>query len=339
MKKYISPAIKLIVTGLILYILFRRIDFETQDFIKNVSRINLLYFFLSLFGVIIIIILKAIRWAFIVSNQGFAYRKTDAILAYFSSYTIGIVTPGRLGELSKVYNLREKSVIGFVPGFITVVTDRLFDMVFLIWIGLVSVLHFTKLSIEIPVPLLIGISAVITWALLILCRLILNFFSKKTNHGVIGFLGSCLEMITSYKYYSAWIITALAYLIFYSSLQILFLAIGIHIRFIDVIYIFSIVSLILLIPVAIAGFGPREASLVYLLGLYGISDEMAILYSFLQFLAFFIWGGLIGSIVLLFSPFPFQTMVRDLKKIKLYFKSGQPDSVTGSKTTDSHGED
>jgi len=335
LKKYLHISIKLIITGLILFLLFRRIDFEGKDFFRSFSQISLKYFFLSLTGVIIVIVLKAIRWAYIVKKEGFEFNKVDALLAYFSSYTIGIITPGRLGELSKVYNLREKSAIRFITGFITVVADRLFDMVFLIWIGIASLFHFLKTFDGLTVHLLFGISAIITWVSLIICKISLNILNKKVNHRFVGFLNSCLEIIISYKSFNAWIYTALAYFIFYWSLQILFLTLGIHIGFVDVIYVFSIVSLVLLLPISIAGFGPREASLVYLLGLYGISDEIAILYSFFQFLAFFVWGGLIGGIVLLFSPFPFRTMAQDVKKIKSYFKSEHTELANESKTTDS----
>ena len=98
------------------------------------------------------------------------------------------------------------------------------------------------------------------------------------------------------------------------------LSVDINISFIDVVYAFSLMSIVLLLPISIAGFGSREASLIFLLSLYGISPEVAISFSILQFFVFYVGGSIVGGIFLLLSPLPLKTIIKDYNKLKLSLK-------------------
>ena len=66
------------------------------------------------------------------------------------------------------------------------------------------------------------------------------------------------------------------------------LKMGIVINFVDWCWIVAILSLALFLPISIGGIGVREASLVGTLGLFGVTTERALAFSFTLLLS--PWG-------------------------------------------------
>ena len=64
----------------------------------------------------------------------------------------------------------------------------------------------------------------------------------------------------------------------------------------------AISNLISFLPVSVSGIGTRDAALIYLFSLVNIQPEIAVTYSFLVFVNFFIAGGIIGAISWWFKP-------------------------------------
>jgi uncharacterized membrane protein YbhN (UPF0104 family) len=119
----------------------------------------------------------------------------------------------------------------------------------------------------------------------------------KLGEGIVNDLGGKASI-------GNWILTVFAYLIYFAMCQTILVSLGISMSFIDVCFVISTMSLILLIPVSIAGFGPREATLILLLARYGVSAESALSFSLLQFTVFFLFGGLLGLVAMLSAPLP-----------------------------------
>lgn len=61
-----------------------------------------------------------------------------------SSDAIGIVTPGRIGEIARLYYVRQETTISFYAAFKTIVSDRIFDFTMLGWFGLSGMLFYFK---------------------------------------------------------------------------------------------------------------------------------------------------------------------------------------------------
>ena len=63
------------------------------------------------------------------------------------------------------------------------------------------------------------------------------------------------------------------------------------------------ISLAMLLPVSVSGFGTREAAAIFLMGqMYGIPKEQAISFSLLCFGVFNVFGGLVGLVCWLLMP-------------------------------------
>ena len=64
----------------------------------------------------------------------------------------------------------------------------------------------------------------------------------------------------------------------------------------------AITNLISFIPITISGLGTREAMLIFLFSLLGLSSEHAVTYSLLVFSVFYIGGALFGLVAWMINP-------------------------------------
>jgi glycosyltransferase 2 family protein len=323
-KKHFSLAFKIASSILILYLLFANINFSNREFLEAWEKINVNWLLLSLPVVIAVLVIKSLRWRAIIRAEGHTYSAGKAIRAYFASYSMGVVTPGRLGELLKVYNLRKDNPsLDTIPAFRTVVADRLFDMYFLIWFGLSGVIFFYKPFGNMEPWFILILTFVVLLALLAAGNTLLKFTTRRFFHNnkALTFIQTCFGKMLAADSLGAWLITAFAYTIYFSGIRFLFFALSISIPFLETGFIISLIGLILLLPISVAGFGTREAGVVYLLSLYGISPETAISFSFLQFLTFFVWGGFAGLIFWAISPVPLNIIRADSVRIREMIRS------------------
>jgi glycosyltransferase 2 family protein len=119
---------------------------------------------------------------------------------------------------------------------------------------------------------------------------------------------------------SMWAITFVAYFLYFAFSWLILISLHLTPSYIDVVFIMSIMSLSTIIPLSVAGFGTREATLVLLFSYYGLASETAISFSLMHFTAFFLWGGLIGLVFWLLMPISLQQVTDDSKSIFLLFK-------------------
>ena len=144
MKIKLNSLIKIVGTLAILLFLFWKVKFNAQGFGEVLRSVNMVYFLLSLFGVIAVLGIKSLRWRILIHNEGAIYSAYKAFAAYMASDAVGIVTPGRIGEIARLYYVRQETPISFYSAFKTIVSDRIFDFTMLGWFGLSGMLFYFK---------------------------------------------------------------------------------------------------------------------------------------------------------------------------------------------------
>lgn len=316
-KRFTGFIIKLLTTFFLFYLLVRLIKFDLREFKTILLSINLYWLILSFTGVIIVLALKSYRWHLLLKQSDILYSPVDSLRSYFSSYAVGIVTPGRLGEFIKTYNVRQKTGSGLIASFQSTLTDRLFDLIMLLIFAISWViLNLSGIGINQLTATLISLILVVS--VILLLRIImqkLNVFKSVRFEKLKHFINKCLLDMTCKKSFFPWMITVSAYFFFFLTTWFLFRSLGIYITIIDSGFIISIIGLVLLLPISIAGFGTRELSLVYILSIYGISAESSITFSLLHFIVFFVWGGIIGLIFWIINPTPLEAIKADSKRL------------------------
>ena len=257
--------------------------------------------------------LKALRWHSLLKMQGVSYRFRHAMLAYFSSVYIGILTPGRLGEFAKALYLKQETAITIGEAISSVLVDRLFDLYALIGAGgcgLIIFAHFVSLPVGVLVLVCAGIlaSLLMLWppvgrlALRVLKNIpITNRYANRLTPEVERFYVNLAQLLKP-QLLVAVLLTISAHAIFYTQCYLLVLALDLPLEYRFVLFSMSLVNLVNLLPVTISGLGTREAILSLLFGSVGLSPETAVAYSALVVLTFYVAAVGIGAIAWSAAP-------------------------------------
>ncbi|MBU0999514.1 flippase-like domain-containing protein, partial [Patescibacteria group bacterium] len=279
------------------------------------NEINYFYFFLAFLMLFPIFMIKVYRWNYLMKKQNINYSFKDSFLMYGTGMYIGIITPGRLGELSKIAFLKKNNSLG--KSTVSVVVDRLTDLIFLLFFGYFGFFLFFSLFKNL----------ILILTLILVFSLILLITFLKTN--IIKFLlKKMLNLIIPAKYQKSWkinfqdfinelkiyklknylfifLITAFSWFIYYFQTYLLAKSIGINnLSFLFISIAVTIAGLVTLLPISILGIGTRDVTLIGLFNAFSINQETTVSFSFL-ILLIGILTGLACSICWLIKPIQF----------------------------------
>lgn len=304
----------LISLGLILVVIYHIDWLSLGQALKNIKHVPLI---IGIFLVIPTIFIKAWRWNYFKKIQHLKYKIMDSFAMYSVATALGLFTPGKIGEIAKIYYLKKdghslgKSLVG-------VIMDRIFDLAFLTIFSYLGFLFlfgnlFTSdylLYLVIPVSvILLAVAIRGGWYKYLSKKIFQKIIpEEKQNKWSIHFNDFVLEL----KYYNkknyiiGFLITALAWFIYY--LQIYFFAGAASLENAPIHYLMAAITIsafINLFPISFIGIGTREAVLILLLSRFTASIEPIILLSEL-IVVNFILGGTFGAFMNLFKPFSFK---------------------------------
>ena len=287
----------------LLVVLLLKVDFRYyKEIIKQVSILKFSLIsclcFPSLF-------LKAYRWKVLMSVQNIRYSFWDSFLMYQSSTYIGTFTPGRIGEVWKSFYLKKDHSLG--KSLVSTLLDRFFDMFFLICFGLLGIFLFSSLfekTILFFIIFLILFGAIIIAVKYFgkeLFRKIFYFFLPKKYqekwHLSIKDFFSGIRQYKMRHYLFSFFITSLVWFIFYLSVYLFSLEIGINqISFLFFSSALAVGSLISLLPFSVLGIGTRDAALIIMFSSFGVRKELIIAVSM-----YVLFLTLVSSVVGFFS--------------------------------------
>lgn len=258
-----------------------------KEIFETIKKIEPLYLIFSILLILPMITNKAWCWNYIKRKQNIKYSLKDSLLMYMVGIYVGTLTPGKLGEITKILYLKKD---GYSVGesMVGVFLDRISDLVFLIIFAIIGSMFFINLIYG-KFILLIMIMGTLFMLFVIALRVgLIKYFTKKLFYKIIpekyqkswqiGFQ-DFLNDIKIYKFKNYLVIlgiTCLSWLFYY--LQIYFLAKGLNIN-IPFLYLSisaTIAGLITLIPVSVSGIGTRDAALLVLFASFSVSAEKVI---------------------------------------------------------------
>jgi uncharacterized membrane protein YbhN (UPF0104 family) len=105
------------------------------------------------------ILLKSIRWQVILAAQGVRLGTLPAYLSYLGSMFLGVVTPGRVGEFARIFQVTEAHGVSRTLAFSSVLADRLFDLYLLLTLGALALAAVTDGGVQIGVIVVIAVAA------------------------------------------------------------------------------------------------------------------------------------------------------------------------------------
>jgi len=252
------------------------------------------------------------NWQFILKKQKIKVSYLFLFKTLLIAHFLGSITPGNIGAFSTIFLLKEKSGEPIEKCTTNVLLQTVIASLTLLSLALIGLLLFIqKQYFQSYLPLLIIL-------FLILLILSMIFFVEKIGKKILkNFLKIFLpkkhkkkanyfaEMF--YKDFpslkSIFILIILSFLNWFVLFCIIYLIAGlllIDIPFIYFIFIYAVGVILESLPISIGGFGIREAGIIPLFLVFGVSPEKVVALGLLQSI-FVSWGvsGAVGAFLYL----------------------------------------
>jgi glycosyltransferase 2 family protein len=258
--------------------------FASADVSYFIPAVALLLLYLSV---------QAVKWNYLLRKQRIRLRFMYVFRIYMIGAFYGSITPGRIGTLIRVKYVKRKTGKNTGEASISVVVDKLLDVVGLLVLGILGTIllsNYVSSSVIIPVAASLFFMAALAAVLLkkSLSRAALGAFWKflvpshlknDTRDAFNSFYGS---MISYSDVIIPTAIALLGWIIAYTSAYMIALSVGVDVPYPYFITIMSIATVVGLIPITVAGWGTREATVVMFFSLFGVGPEQAIVMSILN---------------------------------------------------------
>src|SRR3989344_5261953 len=157
--------------GIILFIyIISKIDLAAVA--QNFLNIDLRFLALAFVLTIPSLLIKTLKWKQLVNPFNVELSMKEGVSAWLAGFFIGLITPGRVGDLARAFYLKEKMEIG--KALTTVVIDRVLDIFVLMALSVLGVFFIiTNFHIDGKIiQIIFG-----TFVLVIIAAIV--FFQKK----------------------------------------------------------------------------------------------------------------------------------------------------------------
>jgi len=269
------------------------------------SKLNFAILLLVLPLFMIPVWLRSMRWNYLLKIQDIQVSGARAFQYYAAAMFWGVITPGRIGEMIKVFYLTKRGV-STGRASLSVILDRCLDLASLFLLALLGV----SLVYHQPAWFLGTLAAggLISLGLYVMRRRLafppdwprfLFFLPEHLRQALSQFLEHFKADAGKFSFTQIMMMTAVSGLIWLAYLiPFLLLAESLGLRASPVFLFTGVLAAaaISMIPVSIAGLGTREAFLIFYFGQVGIPPEQSLLFSFM-FIYMHLFAGLLGLVV------------------------------------------
>ena len=276
LKKFLP----LIGIALFIYILIR---LDISKIFEEIKNTNLSYLGLAILFVGFLLITQTFKWFIIARKQKINIPFLESFKINIISNFYGFITPAKIGGLIRAKYLR-KYTNNLGKGISNFTLDKILDTISVFFIAIVFSFIFKEKFPGLP----IGFFMIILISLILITFIFLKkersksilriFYSKvipkKMKKKAKITFNSFYEDIPKKRYFLLFfIINLLNWINVYAISFFIGKALGINLDFVYFLTILPIGTLVSLIPITINGLGTREATLIGLFALFGISAE------------------------------------------------------------------
>lgn len=277
--------------ALFIYILF---SVGLDKIVSTFLAADLFFLLLTLLLVIPTMFIQTFKWDYLLKNQGINLPFWYLFKVYWIGLFYGAITPGKLGSLIRISYIQEKTGKNFGESSQSVILDRLMDFFPLLFLAVIGTILLANYFVDL---FLISFLAVV-----ILVFVFWYFLNKKRSKLVLGFLyrnviPENLKEKSRQSFHSfyknlpskgkllvSFVLSFLAWLFLIAQSWLISQAYGFNVDFFPFIFVLPIATVVAMIPITVNGLGTREATLIFLFSVFGISAETVIAFSILNFL-------------------------------------------------------
>lgn len=256
--------------------------------------------------------LKVVRWQQILEVRGIRYPLRRAWPAFLSSVYLGMLTPGRVGDVLRIQYLRHDLDVPYAEGLASIVVDRLCDLYVLALFVAIGVVHYS--------PVIVGQLAWITWGgvaaivigpLLFLVpgvaeRTMGRVYARlaKGSTADLGVFLAAVRASMGRPLLRTIPMTALAFGVNYVQGYIIAGSMGLAMSFFDAMCLLAIASLLGLLPISVSGVGVRELFFALVFPLLGFTPAAGVTFGLLVFFVIYLVNIGIGFVSFQLAPPP-----------------------------------
>ncbi len=259
--------------------------------------------------VIVIMMIRGLRWRVIMRGVGIDYSFWRATAVWTVGFFASSVTPAKAGDAVRAFYVRADTNRSFGEAFLTVFVDRLWDLLFVLGSGLLTVLVFSRHYAQIPslwlvmaVALFIAAIAVVATNRPMMKRLLRPLFGALVpetyrERFALNF-HSFYDSLQSYARHRGRIavvglMTLVCWALIFTLAWYIARVLGIDVPLRYVFLIMPIVTLVELVPISVSGLGTREATVIYFFSVIGLDRVEAVGFS----IAYLLIGTYLMSVV------------------------------------------
>ena len=296
-KKRIWDVFRIFIGISILSLLILKLG--AAEVLDVISNMNVYIVLLVLFSSLFIYFLASIKLKILIGGLGEEISAFDSFRYYLPAYALGLLTPGKVGNLSLLYFFK-KNKISYGKTLAVLVLDKLITYILLSVIAIYGFFIFFELDIALKVTFY-----------LLLFLLILSFLIKsKKTRGFIqdiilrkytkkfkGFYRNLEFLIKNRRARVAlnFSLTLGQWALGAFVKYLIFLYFDIHVSFFAVLVINSIGAILSMLPVSISGLGITESSAVYLFYKIGVDPTITGgIFLFVTFMRYIIASAVLG---------------------------------------------
>ena len=280
-------------------VLFTRIS--PSDLLAAFESLNVLWFLAALLVMPLLYIVKTLRWEFLLRSSGITNRFAYLFRVVLIGTFLGLITPGKIGELGRAYYLGEKKSVVLA----TVTFEKILDIVVLLFLSIVTVMVYfmNYAALWYGIILLCIITGVLV--VLIMHRkyiiLMAGFFRVPPDR-VEMFADAFFRLFRNPRTVAiSASVTFLYYFLAYILGLFLIFSLGA-----EVIALFTLPLIVLMgnLPITISGLGLRESVAAILFALLGESGSTGLVFSLMLFTSMTLVPGIFGYVLSLTTPVP-----------------------------------
>jgi uncharacterized protein (TIRG00374 family) len=296
----------------ILVFLYILSGMKLQVLWEGMQKTNIVLLAASVLLIVPIVLIKAAKWKVLVGPFT-RYRLSDSAAAWMVGFFAGMITPGRIGDISRALYLRKS--VPFGKALTTVIVDRILDIIILFCLAITGIM-ILNMSVGV-LPIIVALFAAFLAAIALSTRrgfvksilkpLFSRFMPEKYRNNMSSifrdFYSGLMVLKARKKRLAASVaLSLIGWLLVIFQYQVLANALGLSIPYHFLFAIIPVTILIDILPISFSSIGTRDAAMIFFFSLLGFQAESAILFSLFILIINYSLLGLAGLVIWLRNP-------------------------------------
>ena len=280
LNKHVFFLLKILVSLVVVFVLYSNANADA--FVALIVNMDLSVVLIAMFIQLSHVFLAAYRWKFILERMFVKVDYVDILSFQWAGYFFNQAMPSSVGgDAFRIYYLQKNDSSSLRNSAISVLLDRIVGV-----IGLAILVIVTA-----PIMFLAVSDGVVRWGMIALISIVVLsiglFFAlgsvaeKFLRWKIVNFVHSISvygrRMFSSNKVgVELIVVSLLIHVNLIVSIIVLSYSMGLNIEVLHIFIVVPIATLLMIIPISIAGWGIREGAMVVGLGYYAVPTESAL---------------------------------------------------------------